>query len=344
VKSNNKEPFKKPDISLRQAFGDALVYWAKKYNNFVVFDADVASGTGVQIFKNKFPRRFYQFGISEQAMMSAAAGRAAASNGRTIPIVTTFAVFATMRAHEQIRTFIAYPKLKVIIASSHVGLDVGPDGPTAQATEDLATMRAIPNMTVIAPADYNQMIAAFPKLLECKGPVYLRTGRSPAPHVYPQIPSFKIGRADILRKGNDVSIIACGVMVARSLIAAELLEQKGISAEVINVSTIKPLDKKTIIGSSLKTGAVVTAEDHNILGGLGGAVSELLSKNQPTIQEFIGVKDIFAESGDPQHLAKKYKLTSSDISKLAITALKRKFPPKPFTTKNMNHQYKLLKS
>lgn len=309
------------EISLRQAFGEALVKIAKRRSDFVLFDADVYGGTGTKLFVEKYPSRVMQFGTAEQNMMLAAAGFTTTG---LIPIVTTFAVWATMRAHEQLRTFICVPKLNVKICVSHVGLDVGPDGLTAQALEDLATTRAIPNLTVVVPADAVEVEKATEAILNFKGPVYMRTGRSPAPVIFDKRYKFEIGKANIIRKGEDVTIIACGVMVARALNAAFKLAKSGINAEVINCSTIKPLDEKTILNSVQKTRAVVTAEDHNVIGGLGCAVSELLCREFPVYQKFVGVDDTFGESGSPEDLAHKYNLTSEAIENSAVGVVRKK--------------------
>jgi len=309
------------EVSLRQAFGETLVKIAPKRKDFVLFDADVYGGTGTKPFVEKYPSRVFQFGTAEQNMMLAAAGFATTG---LIPIVTTFAVWATMRAHEQLRTFVCAPKLNVKVCASHVGLDVGPDGLTAQALEDLATTRAIPNLTVIVPADAIEMEQAVKAILEFKGPVYMRTGRSPAPVIFDSQYKFKIGKANIVREGKDLTIVACGVMVARALDAASKLQKEGISAEVINASTIKPLDGKTIIHSVKKTNALVTAEDHNVIGGLGSAVAEILAREFPTHQEFVGVNDTFGESGEPKELAKKYNIWSSNIIQASKRIIKRK--------------------
>jgi len=308
-------------ISLRQAFGEALVELGGKRRDFVLFDADVYGGTGTKPFVEKYPRRVLQFGTAEQNMMLAASGFTTIG---LIPIVTTFAVWATMRAHEQFRTFICAPNLNVKVCVSHVGLDTGPDGLTAQALEDLATTRAIPNLTVLVPADAVEMRMATSAILDFKGPIYMRTGRSPTPVIFGETYKFKIGKANVIREGEDVTIIACGVMVARAKQAHEKLLKMGIRASLINMSTIKPVDKQVIIDFAKKTRAVVTCEDHNIIGGLGSAVSEVLTKFFPVPQEYVGVNDLFGESGDPNDLAKKYHLTAKDIVNKSLKVSKRK--------------------
>ncbi len=308
-------------ISMREAFGTALVELGEKRDDFVVLDGDVAGGTGVQPFREAFPERFIQCGIAEQNMVSMAAGL---STTGVIPIVTCYAVFASMRAIEQARNSVAYPDFNVKIAASHLGLDVGPDGATHQALEDIAIFRSIPNFTVISPADPFELSAALPVLLDTYGPLYLRTGRSPLPSVYSEIPEFVIGKSDILRQGDDVSILAVGVMVHRALEAANNLAKGGISCRVINMSSLKPLDTKVVIEAATETGAIVTAEDHNIYGGLGGAVAECLVANEPVPMEQVAVSDIFGESGDAEDLAKKYNLMPVDIQGAVYRVLARK--------------------
>jgi len=306
--------------SLRESFGKALVGLGKEFPQVVVLDADVAGGTGAHHFRKAFPGRFFQFGIAEQNMMSAAAGMA--STG-LIPIVTTFAVFC-LRAYEQARLSIAYCQRNVKIVASHPGLDVGPDGGSAQCLEDLAAFRAIPGMTVISPADPYEIELATRAILEFNGPVYMRTGRSPARRIIGNDYVFEIGKGRILRDGSDVSLMACGVEVARALDAAELLAQQGISARVVNISTIKPIDVDLIIRCAAETGAIVAAEDHNIYGGLGGAICEALAQHLPCPVEFVGVRDEFGESGEPDELAEKYRLTGHHIAEAARRVCARK--------------------
>jgi transketolase len=306
--------------SLREAFGKALVQLAPKYSNFVVFDADIAGGTGVHHFRKAYPGRFFQFGIAEQNMMAAAGGFA--STG-VIPFVTTFAVFC-LRALEQARLSIAYARRNVKIVASHPGLDTGPDGASAQATEDLAAFRAIPGMVVLSPADPLEIEQATEAILNYDGPVYMRSGRSKTRRILGAGYRFEIGKGRILREGSDVTIIACGVQVARALDAADLLAVDGISARVVNMSTIKPLDQELVARCVEETGCLVTAEDHNIHGGLGSAVAEAVVKNRPCPIEMIGVQDTFGESGEPDELAEKYGLTGAFIAAAARRALGRK--------------------
>lgn len=308
-------------ITMREAFGRALIDLAEVRDDFIVLDADVAGGTGTNVFRDAFPDRFIQCGIAEQNMMSMAAGL---STTGVIPIVTCYAVFASMRAIEQARNSIAYPEFNVKIAASHLGLDVGPDGPSHQAIEDISIYRSIPNFRIISPADPEELKAALPVVLDIPGPVYFRTGRSPIPTIFDKSVDFKIGKGLILREGSDVTLIAVGVMVSRCLLAAEELAKDGISCRVINMSSVKPIDDKLIIDSAEKTGAIVTAEDHNIMGGLGGAVAEVLGENCPVPMVRVGIMDQFAESGEPEDLAVKYNLMPIDIERAAKAILKRK--------------------
>ncbi|MDT7041844.1 transketolase family protein [Candidatus Nitronereus thalassa] len=306
--------------SLREAFGRTLVQLGDQYLNFVVLDADIAGGTGTHHFRKAFPDRFYQCGIAEQNMMGVAGGIASVG---LVPFVTTFAVFC-LRALEQARLSVAYAKRNVKIVASHPGLDVGPDGGSAQCLEDLAAFRAIPGMVVISPADPYEMEQATKAVLMYDGPVYMRTGRSPAKRILHPNYQFEIGKGQILQQGKDVTIIACGVEVARALDAAVLLAKEGLSVRVVNMSTIKPIDRELVVSCAQETGAIVTAEDHNIYGGLGSAVAEVLVRDHPCPMEFVGVKDSFGESGEPEELAVKYGLCSKGIAEAVCRVLKRR--------------------
>ena len=306
--------------SLREAFGKALVDLGRHPIDFVVLDADIAGGTGTHHFFKAYPKRFFQFGIAEQNMMAVASGMASVG---IVPFVTTFAVFC-LRALEQARLSVAYAQRNVKIVGSHPGLDVGPDGGSAQALEDLAAFRAIPGMAVVSPADPIEMEQATKAILEYQGPVYMRTGRSPARRIFSSAHQFTLGEGSILRDGNDVTIVACGVEVARALDAAELLAKEGINARVVNMATIKPLDSELLVRCAEETGAFVTAEDHNIHGGLGSAVAELLAQTIPCPIEFVGVRDCFGESGEPEELAEKYQLTGPYIAQVVRHVLKKK--------------------
>lgn len=293
-------------ISLREAFGHSLVKLADEYN-FVVLDADVAGGTNTNFFKDKYSNRFIQCGIAEQNMMSVASGIAQTG---VIPIATAYGVFATLRPLDQIRNSIAYPKANVKIVASHPGLDVGPDGATHQAVEDLAVMRSIPNMLVLSPCDDIEVLEATKSMIEYEGPVYMRSGRSPVPTVNKSNYKFEIGKATLLREGiGKTTIFATGIMVHRALEAV-----KDTDAIVINVSTIKPIDKDAIIKYTKNSEKVITCEDHNIIGGLGSAVAEVLSENAINTKLVrIGIKDQFGMSGDPEELAKAYNISIEDI-------------------------------
>ena len=306
--------------SLREAFGRALVSLASQFPNFVVFDADVAGGTGVHHFRKAYPGRFFQFGIAEQNMMALAGGFASVG---VVPVVATFAVFC-LRALEQARLSIAYARRNVKIVASHPGLDAGPDGASAQALEDLAAYRALPNMVVLVPADSLEVFQATAAMLRHQGPVYMRTGRSPARRILDNGYQFEIGKGQVLRDGHDVTIVACGDEVARALDAAEQLAREQITARVVNMSTLKPLDTDLILRCAQETGCFVTAENHSIYGGLGSAVAEALVLNYPCPVEFIGVRDSFGESGEPEELADKYGLSGAHIAAAARRALQRK--------------------
>jgi transketolase len=306
--------------SLREAFGKALSGMADEFKNVVVLDADIAGGTGAHHFRKSHPSRFLQFGIAEQNMMAAAGGLAATG---LIPVVTTFAVFC-LRAIEQARLSLAYARRNAKIVASHPGLDVGPDGGSAQALEDLAAFRAIPGMTVISPADPIETALATRAILEFDGPVYMRTGRSASKRVFGDDHVFTIGKGCIVRDGSDLTIVACGVEVARAVEAAETLAEENISARVVNMATIKPIDRELLARCATETGAIVTAEDHNIYGGLGGAVAEALAATVPCPVEFVGVKDTFGASGEPEELAVAFGIGSGAIAAAARRVLTRK--------------------
>lgn len=305
--------------SLREAFGKSLTKLAPDYPNVVVLDADIAGGTGVHHFRKAFPNRLIQCGIAEQNMVAMAGGLAATG---LIPIVTTFAVFM-LRAIEQARLSIAYSEMNVKLVASHPGLDVGPDGASAQCLEDLAAFRAIPNMVVLSPCDPLEIEQATKAILDYNGPVYMRTGRSGSTHILDNTYRFEIGKGVVLKDGNDVTIMGCGATTSRALNAAKILEDEGISARVVNMSTLKPIDKDLIIKCANETGGIVSVEDHNIFGGLGSAVAEVLVQNNPIPMEFVGVIDTFGESGEPDELAEKYGIDSKGIIKAVRKILKR---------------------
>lgn len=305
----------------RNYYGKALARLAKERDDVVVLDADLAGSTKTSEFKKVAPERFVEVGIAEQDMIGVASGLAA--SGKTV-FASTFAVFATGRCWEQIRLAVAYPKQNVKIVSTHCGISVGEDGASHQALEDIAIMRAIPNMVVISPADAHQAYAATMAIAEEKGPCYMRLGRADFPLIYPEDVKFEIGKADVLREGSDVTLIGTGQMVSYCLDAAKALSEEGISAEVINISTIKPLDADAVIGSVKKTGCAVTAEEHSIIGGLGSAVAEAISVSCPVPLVRVGTKDTFGESGKAEMLMEKYGLTAKDIVKAAKDSISKK--------------------
>ena len=299
----------------RAAYGHALKTEVYKNPNVVVLEADLGNATKSNAFKEVAPERYFNMGISEQDLIGTAAGFAAAGK---IPLASTFAVFATGRAFEQVRNSVCYPKLNVKICATHAGLTVGADGGSHQAIEDISLMRTLPNMTVINPADAKEAEAAVLAAIDYQGPVYIRLGRAETKDIHNDSYHFEWGKAEVLRQGSDVTIFATGIMTAKALDAAETLAKQGIQAEVINVHTIKPLDEETVIASAKKTGKVVTAEEHSIIGGLGSAVAEVLARQCPTKQAFVGVQDSFGESGSPNDLLEKYGLTTEAIVKAAV--------------------------
>lgn len=299
----------------RAAYGHVLKTEVYKNPNVVVLEADLGNATKSNAFKEVAPERYFNMGISEQDLIGTAAGFAAAGK---IPLASTFAVFATGRAFEQVRNSVCYPKLNVKICATHAGLTVGADGGSHQAIEDISLMRTLPNMTVINPADAKEAEAAVLAAIDYQGPVYIRLGRAETKDIHDDSYHFEWGKAEVLRQGSDVSIFATGIMTAKALDAAETLAKQGIQAEVINVHTIKPLDEETVIASAKKTGKVVTAEEHSIIGGLGSAIAEVLARQCPTKQAFVGVQDSFGESGSPDDLLEKYGLTAEVIVKAAV--------------------------
>ena len=308
-------------ISLRNAFGMAAANLAKTYKNFDLFDADVKSGTMAVSFEKHFPNRFIQCGIVEQNMVSAAAGYHLAT-GR-IPVVTTYAVFTSLLAAAQFRNGVAMQKLPLIVASSHVGIDTGPDGPTHHAIEDLGIFSTYPGVQVLSPSDGNKLEAVLEAALISGKPTYMRTGRSPIPVIYPPKIKYEIGKDKVLNEGNDVSIFATGIMVHRAIKAMELLKTENISAEIIDVTSIKPLDKETILKSVKKTNCAVTAEDHYVRNGMGSGISQLIGKEYPVLTYNIGVER-YAESGTPEDLATKYGLQPKNIVNIAKQIVQNK--------------------
>lgn len=305
----------------RDAYGKALVALGAENQDIVVLDADLSKSTKTADFSKQYPERFFNMGIAEANLIGTAAGFAAAGK---IPFASTFAVFATGRAFEQIRNSVAYPKLNVKIAATHAGVTVGEDGGSHQAIEDVAIMRSLPNMTVLVPADGEETRQVIYAAAQYKGPVYIRMGRLDVPLLFDENYKFEIGKANVVREGSDVVIFANGLMVAAALEAAEELEHDGIQVAVVNVASVKPLDEETIVTYAKKTGAVVTAEEHNIIGGLGSAIAEVLGENAPTPMVRVGIKDTFGESGRPLELVEKYGLTKKEVLEAVRVVIRRK--------------------
>lgn len=312
------------NLATREAYGKALVELGEKNKNIVVLDADLSKSTKTADFGKAYPERFFNMGIAEGDMMTTAAGLSTCGK---IPFASTFAVFATGRAFEQIRNSICYPELNVKIAATHAGLTVGEDGASHQSIEDISIMRTLPNMTVICPCDDVEARAAVIAAAEYDGPVYIRLGRSSVPTLNDEATyKYEIGKAVTLREGRDVTIFATGIMVNEAMKAADILKNEGIDAEVINIHTIKPIDVEAVISSAKKTGAVITCEEHNVIGGLGSAVCEVLSENCPVIVKRVGVMDTFGESGKPAELLKEYGLTAGNVASAVreVVGIKRR--------------------
>ncbi len=308
-------------IATRQSYGDALAALGDEFP-IIVLDADLSKSTKTDVFKKKFPERFFNMGIAEANMMSTAAGLA--SCGKTV-FASSFAMFAAGRAFEQIRNSICYPNLNVKIGATHAGISVGEDGATHQCLEDIGIMRTLPNMVIINPADDVEAKAAVRAACEHDGPVYLRFGRLGVPVVFDENTyKFQIGKGSVLSEGTDVTLIATGLLVEMALKAKELLSNQGISAQVVNMATIKPIDKDLIAECASKTGAVVTCEEHSIIGGLGSAVAEVLCESTPVPMERIGTRDVFGRSGKPAELFVEYGLTPEAIAEAAKKAISRK--------------------
>lgn len=305
----------------RDAYGSALVELGGIDENLVVLDSDLSAATKTGAFKKAFPERFFNTGIAECNMMGVAAGLAA--TGYTV-FASTFAMFAAGRAFEQVRNTIAYPRLNVKIGATHAGISVGEDGASHQCCEDIALMRSIPGMVIINPADDSEARAAVFAAAKYDGPVYMRFGRLAVPRIFDESYEFEIGKAVTLKEGTDVTIIATGLMVNEALIAAEGLLKEGISAQVVNMATIKPLDTEAVINCAKKTGAIVTAEEHNIIGGLGSAVCEVLSQNFPIPVLRVGVEDVFGKSGPALELLPLFGLDAENIMKKAKLAISKK--------------------
>ena len=305
----------------REAYGNALARIGKSNTNIIVLDADLSKSTKTDTFKKECPDRFFNVGIAEQNLISVGAGLAAAGN---IPFVSSFAMFATGRAFEQIRNAVCYPKLNVKVCATHAGITVGEDGATHQSLEDIACMRVLPNMTVVVPADEKETNAVIEWAAAYEGPVYVRLGRAGVDDVSPEEYTFTPGKSTQLIDGSDVTIIACGALVGPAVEASKALQNNGISARVINMASIKPIDVDAIVKAASETGAIVTAEEHNILGGLGSAVAEVIVAHKPVPVEFVGVQDTFGESGTPTELMTKYGLTTDDIVNAVNRVVARK--------------------
>ena len=308
-------------VATRVAFGAALVEIGEKRDDFIVLDADLAAATQTGMFKKAFPERFYDCGIAEQNMVSIAAGVAA--TGKKV-VCSSFAMFAAGRAFEQVRNSIGYPHLNVIIGATHAGISVGEDGATHQCNEDIALMRTIPGMTIINPADETEAKIAMYAAMDHNGPVYLRFGRLATPIIFDEDYDFKIGKGVELREGSDVTIIATGLMVNEALQAREMLQEEGISARVINIATIKPLDTEIILKAAKETGAIVTAEEHSIIGGLGSAVAECVAEEYPIPVVKLGVNDTFGHSGPAAKLLDEFGLRAVNIVEKAKKAIAMK--------------------
>ncbi len=307
-------------IATRQSYGEALVELGKEHDDLVVLDADLAEATKTAIFRKEFPERHIDCGIQESDMVGIAAGLASCGK---VPFCSSFAMFAAGRAYEQVRNSVGYPHLNVKIGATHAGISVGEDGATHQCLEDLALMRVIPGMVVINPADDVEAKAAVKAAYEYEGPVYLRFGRLAVPVINDRPDyKFEIGKGYVVKEGADVTIIATGLEVSAAIDAAELLAKDGISAEIVNIHTIKPIDKELVIKEAEKTGKVVTVEEHSVIGGLGSAVCEVLSENHPLSVKRIGVYDRFGESGPAVELLHKYKLDGEGIAEQVKEYLK----------------------
>jgi len=307
--------------SQRKRYGSALVELGKERSDIVVLDADLSSSTRTADFASAFPERFFNCGIAEQNMIDTAAGLAA--SGKTV-FVSTFAVFGTGRCYDQIRQSMAYPKLNIKIVASHAGITVGGDGASHQIIEDIALMRVLPNMSVIVPVDSNETYKVVKAVAKSNDPVYVRIGRADVPTVTDKETPFDMSKATVMRDGDDVTLIGCGIMVSKCLEAAEELAKHGIDARVINLHTIKPLDEKTIVKAARETGGVVTAEEHSVMMGMGSAVAMCLVENFHVPMKRVGIPDVFGESGACTELMERYGLTMENIVEAAHDVLKRK--------------------
>ena len=308
-------------LPIRNAFGETLREMGDENPNLVVLDGDVGNSTRTNIFRDKYPGRFFNFGIAESNLVGVASGMAA--SGKTV-LAASFACFLLCNAYDQIRMSIAFPRENVKLVGSHSGISIGEDGPSQMGIEDIALASSLPHFTVVAPADEPSMRAATRAILEHEGPVYLRSGRPRVPIVYDNGPAFELGKANQLRDGGDVTIIAYGLMVAAALEAAAELSEEGIEARVLDMHTIKPLDADAVEAAAKESGAVVTAEEHLLNGGLGGEVARVVGERYPVPMGFVGIDNTYAESGEPQELLAKYELMPSDIKNAVNQTLVRK--------------------
>lgn len=297
----------------KEGFSQGLIEIGKNHQNVVLLGADITSSVGMDGFAKLFPDRFFSMGIAEQNCIGVAAGMSLSGK---VPVFSTYGVFAALRTTDQLRISLCYNNLHAIIGGAHAGISVGPDGATHQALEDIAVLRSLPNITILSPADATQTIHAVKAAYErCKGPVYIRFGRAAVPDFIPLEMEFNVGKSQILKDGDDISIIATGHMVWEALEAGRTLEENGITARVINMHTIKPIDEEAIISAAHETKAIITVEEHQVTGGLGSAVAEVVVKNKPVPMSMIGMEDRFGESGEPKELMKKYGLIAENIFK-----------------------------
>jgi len=317
----NKRYLNLGDKPTKTGFGEGVLEIGKLNNNVIGIGADITGSVGMNLFADAFPERFFSLGIAEQNCIGVAAGLALAGK---LPVFATYGVFSALRTTDQIRISLCYNNLPVIIGGAHAGISVGPDGATHQALEDIAIMRVLPNMTVLSPCDATQTKVAVVAAAAVDGPVYLRFGREAVPDFTSEDMPFEIGKAQLMHEGSDLTIISTGHMTWEALQAAYQLADKGIFARVINMHTIKPIDEEIILKAAKETGAILAAEEHQITGGLGGAVAEVVVKNYPVPMGFVGVNDRFGESGQPEELMHKYGLTASRILDMAIGLIKRK--------------------
>ena len=312
---------KKLGLATRDAYGQALAELGKTDSRIIVLDADLSVSTKTSLFAKAFPERFFNVGIAEANMVGMAGGLA--SSGK-VPFISSFACFMTCKGFDQLRMAVALPNLNVKVVTSHVGISLGEDGSSQQSIEDVALMVTLPNFTVIVPADEHATRALVTAAGTTEGPMYVRTGRPKAPIVHDASTKFSIGRGVLLRNGTDVTLAANGLLVWEALVAAEELQKQGINASVIDLHTVKPIDEELIVSQARQTGAFVSAEEHQIWGGLGSAIAKVLAQKNPVPMEFVAIQDTYAESGQPEELFKKYGLTAAEIAQAARRAVKRK--------------------